>query len=61
MYTGEDNFDQVGQIGTWNYNSTVNESIYTDKCAEIVGSAGEFFPPNRDKTFVEFFTSDLCR
>jgi len=25
------------------------------------GSAGEFFPPDRKKTYVDYFTPDLCR
>ena len=61
MFTGAGDFDQVGQIASWNYNDTVPDYMYTGKCGEVVGSAGEFFPPDRDKTFIEFFSSDLCR
>ena len=27
----------------------------------MTGSAGEFFPPNRDETYVDFFSPDVCR
>jgi len=61
MYTGNGDFDQVGQIALWNEDSQVPADMYTGYCGQINGSAGEFFPPNRDKTFVNLFTSDLCR
>ena len=61
MYTGNGDFDQVGQIALWNEDSQVPADMYTGYCGQINGSAGEFFPPNRDKTFINLFTSDLCR
>jgi hypothetical protein len=39
----------------------VPSEIYPSYCGSLNGSAGEFFPPNREKTFVDFFTPDLCR
>lgn len=60
MYTGTDVFEDVGQIAAWNFNSTVNET-YPFECNAVTGSAGEFFSPNREKTFADFFTPDVCR
>ena len=61
MWTGETTIDKVGQISAWNYNYTIDESIYPDECGELTGSAGEFFPPGRGKDYVDFFSPDLCR
>ena len=52
----------VGQISEWNFKSNINEDIYPKPCGILSGSAGEFFPPGRDKiTDIEFFSPDLCR
>jgi len=61
MYTGMDDFNRIGQIASWNYNPTLPEKMYTNQCGQVRGSAGTFFPPNRDKTFIEYFSSDVCR
>ena len=37
------------------------DDIYTGSCGMLNGSAGEFFPPYREQTHVDFFTPDLCR
>jgi len=61
MWTGATSIDKVGQISAWNFLDKINESIYPDECGVLTGSAGEFFPPGRDKTHVDFFSPDLCR
>lgn len=61
MYTGVDTLDHVGQICEWKNLSTVDPKVYPGECGKLSGSAGEFFPPKRDKTFVDFFSPDLCR
>ncbi len=61
MYTGVDDIMDVGQIYKWRGEERIPDRIYTGYCAELNGSAGEFFPPKRDKTYVDFFTPDLCR
>eukprot|EP00095_Tigriopus_kingsejongensis_P001032 maker-scaffold972_size74859-snap-gene-0.9 protein:Tk01032 transcript:maker-scaffold972_size74859-snap-gene-0.9-mRNA-1 annotation:"hypothetical protein DAPPUDRAFT_303163" len=61
MYTGMDTLDHVGQICEWKNASRVDPNVFPHHCGELKGSAGEFFPPNRDKTFVDFFSPDLCR
>ena len=60
MYTGTDDIYKVGQISTW-HNSSDLSQYYPDECAELSGSAGEFFPQDRDKTSLTYFTPDLCR
>ena len=61
MYTGMETLDNIGQIYAWKNSTTIDPSIYPFHCGELTGSAGEFFPPNRDKTFVDYFVPDLCR
>ncbi len=61
MWTGNDAIQDVGQIYKWKGEETVPREIYTDECAEMTGSAGDFFPPERDETYVDYFTADLCR
>ena len=61
MWTGATSIDKVGQISEWNFSPNVNESIYTGKCSNLTGSAGEFFPPKQGKDVVDFFSPDLCR
>lgn len=35
---------------------------YPDKCGDVSGSAGEFFPSNLSKdSLINFFSPDLCR
>ena len=61
MYTGESDIQNIGQISEWNFLPNINESIYPKPCGDLTGSAGEFFPPGRDDTYVDFFSPDLCR
>merc|ERR1712141_582459 len=61
MYTGADTLANIGQISEWNYLNSINESVYPLPCGALSGSAGEFFPPGRDETYVDFFSPDLCR
>ena len=62
MHTGASSIMNVGQISEWNFKPNINENIYPKPCGILSGSAGEFFPPGRDKiTDIEFFSPDLCR
>jgi len=61
MFTGTDDFMKTGQIYGWNGDTKVPEKMYTSYCGMINGSAGEFFPAHRDKTYVDLFSSDMCR
>lgn len=61
MFTGEVDFDQVGQISEWNHQGAVPEHVYSGDCGVLKGSAGEFFPPNRDRTWLDYFSPDICR
>ena len=51
MYTGTDDIYKVGQISKWKNESDLSY-YYPDACAELTGSAGEFFPQDRDKTSI---------
>lgn len=61
MFTGTDDFMKTGQIWQWNGDTKVPEKMYTSYCGMINGSAGEFFPAHRDKTYIDYFSSDMCR
>ncbi|XP_076053206.1 protein croquemort-like [Oratosquilla oratoria] len=58
MYTGEDSIDNVGKIDLWN--DSRKTPFFDAPCNEVVGSAGEMFTPGLDKTFIQFYSSDLC-
>jgi len=60
MFTGTDDIYKVGQIDAWK-NQTDLSDYYPGECEELTGSAGEFFPQDRDKTTLSYFTPDLCR
>ena len=61
MYTGMDDFDDLGRISMWKEKTKVDENIYPGPCGMLNGSAGDFFPPKIDKTYVDYFSPDLCR
>lgn len=59
METGEDDISQLGIIRKWNYRDTTR--FFKIPCNTIEGSAGEFWPPNREKTDITLFSVDICR
>ena len=61
MFTGASDLYKVGQIAEWNYARNISENITDGECGRIRGSAGEFFPPHRDRTHLDFFAPDICR
>jgi len=61
MFTGTNGLGSLGQIAEWNNSPRLPENMCTKECGEVRGSAGQFFPPNRDKTYVDYFSSDVCR
>lgn len=60
MHTGVDDFSQLGTIKNWNFNPRTE--FFPDKCGELYGSMGEFYPSHltREKS-VSVFTPDMCR
>jgi len=60
MHTGKDDIYKVGQISQWKGDSSLSD-LYPEPCDGLYGSAGEFFPQNREKTSISYFTADLCR
>jgi hypothetical protein len=51
--------DKFGKIMTWNYKN--ESSYYEGECNAVRGSAGEFYPINRKRDHIEFFSSELCK
>jgi len=60
MWTGEDDIQKIGQITKWKEATNLSE-YFPGPCSQLSGSAGEFFPPKREKTSVSIFAGDLCR
>ncbi|XP_044271364.1 protein peste-like isoform X1 [Tribolium madens] len=57
MWTKVD--EDFGKIVTWNYK---NESeFYEGECNAVKGSAGEFYPINQKRDYIELFSSELCK
>lgn len=60
MHTGEDDISQIGSMKNWNYSPRIQ--YFPDDCGILKGSAGEFYPPIKEKTAsVSLFMADLCR
>lgn len=60
MHTGVTDIKQLGAIKNWNNSSRT--PAYPDKCGELSGSAGEFYPPNQTKDKpLTLLVPDICR
>ncbi|XP_058803575.1 protein croquemort-like [Phymastichus coffea] len=57
--TGEDDISKLGSLMNWNYKDTTK--FFSTPCNVIEGSAGEFWPPYRNKDDIRLFTPDICR
>lgn len=56
-YAGDKNF---GRILTWNHRNRTD--FFKDRCGEIKGSAGEFYPLNvRKDRPLTLYSSELCK
>ena len=49
----------MGKVNTWNYQH--NPGYWSGDCGQVVGSAGEFYPPGLNQTFIQLYSNDLCR
>ncbi|KAK9876979.1 hypothetical protein WA026_016007 [Henosepilachna vigintioctopunctata] len=58
VYTGNSS-TVTGKIHDWN--NLVHSPFYEDKCGDIRGSAGEFFPHNLRKETLDIFNIEMCR
>lgn len=59
MDTGTDDVANFGQVKKWNYRDT--SKLFNSPCNVVEGSAGEFWPPYREKDEIVLFSGDLCR
>ncbi|XP_043270801.1 protein croquemort-like [Venturia canescens] len=59
MGTGQDDLSNLGMTKNWNYKDTTK--YYKSPCNAVEGSAGEFFPPFRNKDEITIFSADMCR
>lgn len=59
MDTGTLNIGDFGTLRKWNYKDTT--TFFKSPCNVVEGSAGEFWPPYRQKDEILLFSGDLCR
>ncbi|KAJ6646997.1 UDP-galactose transporter senju, partial [Pseudolycoriella hygida] len=60
MHTGGDDISQIGTMKNWNFSPKIE--YFPDECGMLRGSAGEFYPPIKQKTQpTSMFIADLCR
>ncbi|XP_046739499.1 protein croquemort-like isoform X2 [Diprion similis] len=59
MATGQDNIMNIGILRNWNYRNTT--SFYDAPCNAVEGSAGEFWPPDKNYDEITLFSADICR
>lgn len=57
MYTKTDG--NFGKIASWNYRN--QSDFFEGDCNEVKGSAGEFYPINRKRDYLELFSPELCK
>jgi len=58
MFTGKDDIKKMGQMHSWNYST---QHFFPGECGRVKGSAGEFYPPGLNATYIEMYSNDLCR
>ncbi|CAL4061424.1 unnamed protein product [Meganyctiphanes norvegica] len=58
MYTGSDSLDKLGKVDMWQNSNTTN--YFPPPCNQLRGSAGEIWNPGQTKTYMEFYSADLC-
>jgi len=59
MQTGVKDITKLGVLSEWDYAN--HTTFYHSYCGAVNDSAGELFPPNRDKTKIGLFSPDICR
>jgi len=58
MHTGVGDVSTMGKVHSWNYST---QGFFPGSCGKVHGSAGEFYSPGLDRTFIDLFSNDLCR
>ncbi|XP_034472125.1 LOW QUALITY PROTEIN: protein peste-like [Drosophila innubila] len=60
MFTGADDISKMGQIHTWN--NLTHTGAFEGVCGNVMGSMGEFFPPNLNTNqTVYMYMPKMCR
>lgn len=60
MHTGEGDISQTGAMKNWNFSPKTD--YFPDQCGVVKGSAGELYPPIKNKTSpISLFAADMCR
>lgn len=58
MYTGVDDFNNLGMMTRWNGKD--HNGFYDGACGTITGTTGEIWPPVKGKDTVKVFVPDMC-
>ncbi|XP_019874051.1 protein peste isoform X2 [Aethina tumida] len=53
------NDETFGRLLSWNNGTSSN--FYEGECNSVKGSAGEFYPLNRKRDSIQFYSSELCK
>ncbi|KAK4016392.1 protein croquemort [Daphnia magna] len=59
IFTGVDDISKLDVMDMWNY--TRKTEYYESYCGMVNGSFGEGWPPRRERTSIEMYSTDLCR
>jgi len=58
MATGQTDFQDVGSIKFWHDS---NRTMYPDECGDLRGTSAGFTPPDPNRQYIDFFSTDICR
>jgi len=58
MATGQKDFQDVGSIKFWHGS---NRTMYPDECGDLRGTSAGFTPPDINRQYIDFFSTDICR
>lgn len=59
VFTGADDVGKVANLDMWNF--TRNSGYYESYCGMVNGTFGEAFSPNKDRTSITMYLTDICR
>jgi len=58
MNTGQNDISKLGDIELW---KGERRTMFDGNCGQIRGTAAGFLPPYKQRKFIDFFSTDICR
>lgn len=58
MFTGKNDFYNMGVLNEWNFNNRTD--YYQGSCGLINGTLGDFWPPLPNNKTISLFVPDIC-